>query len=75
MKPTFSSRLASLMKRAGFSVTSLVKSSGLPRQRIHEYLSGTMPRGDVVAKLAKALGCTTDALLVEEVTPSSRAQV
>lgn len=60
----FSRRLASLMESADVSVADLVKSSGVPRQRIHDALKGTTPRADVVVKIAKALNCTTDALLM-----------
>ena len=60
----FSERLNSLMKSKGLSQKDFAKKSSITESAISYYVKGVRtPSGDVLARIAKALGTTTDYLL------------
>lgn len=63
----FASRLRTLREVAGLSVDDLARASGLSRQVLYRYEAGEREPGwNAVQAIARALGCTTDALRSDE---------
>lgn len=60
----FKDNLLYLRTKAGLTQAELAEKCGITQQAIFGYEIGTKtPRLEVLIALAKALGCTTDALL------------
>ena len=63
-RPPLARRLAELRQAAGLSQSQLAEKGGVNASNIAFWeLSGTPPRGEVLPKLAHALGVSVDALL------------
>jgi transcriptional regulator with XRE-family HTH domain len=63
-RPPLARRLAELRQAAGLSQSQLAEKVGVNASNIAFWeLSGTPPRGEVLPKLAHALGVSVDALL------------
>lgn len=64
----FSERLTALMKAKGFSQKDFAKKANITESAMSYYAKGVRtPSGEVLARIAKALGTTTDYLLGNEV--------
>lgn len=64
LRVRISSRLRELMTRRGVTYTELAQESGVSRTHVYKILNGkTSPTGDVMAKLASALGVDPVALM------------
>ena len=60
----FSERMSELMKNNGLSQKELAAKAGVTESAMSYYVKGERtPRSDVLARIAKALGTTTDYLL------------
>ena len=73
----FSGRLSELMKRNRLSQKELATKAGVTESAMSYYVKGERtPRSDVLARIAKALGTTTDYLLgnTSEAVPDSSAR-
>ena len=69
----FQKTLPYYMARADVNQAELAKAVGVTKSTVHYWLSGkAYPRVDVVQKIADALGCMTDDLIVEERMPYGR---
>lgn len=55
--------LSNACSSKGYKLTPFIKSLGLSESAIARWRSGTIPNGDVLCKLADALGCSVDYLL------------
>lgn len=65
-KENFRANLPYYMKRAGMNQVELSKAVGKSESSISLWLSGgAFPRIDTIQKIADALGCRTDDLIVE----------
>jgi transcriptional regulator with XRE-family HTH domain len=58
----FSGRLAEQMKARGITQQDLASAGGCTQSAISLYLKGRIPSGEVLVKLARALGTTAEAL-------------
>jgi len=61
---SFSSRLKELREKFKYSQDGLAKKIGVSKTSIQNYESGKIPKGDHIIKLAKALDCSLDWLLI-----------
>jgi len=60
----FGKRVKELREKRGFSMDKLANELGVTKSRVNMWEnSGTVPRGDVLIKLAKLFGVSTDYLL------------
>lgn len=62
----FYDNLKRICKENGVGITKLVETSGVSTGNISNWKSGKYPNSEVVIILAKALNCSTDALLLGE---------
>lgn len=62
----FYDNLKRICKENGVGITKLVETSGVSTGNISNWKSGIYPNSEVVVTLAKALNCSTDALLLGE---------
>ena len=73
----FSERMSELMKSNGLSQKELAIKAGVTESAMSYYAKGERtPRSDVLTRIAKALGTTTDYLLgnTSEATPNSNSR-
>ena len=70
-------RVQALKKAAGMNTDTLSKLSGVPKGTINKILNGetTNPRGQTLNQLARALGCSPEALYGQENGDNSSAPV
>ena len=69
-KEFFRKNLPYYMKRAGMNQIDLAKAVGKSEASVSLWLSGkAFPRIDTIQKIADALGCATDDLIVERSEP------
>ena len=60
----FSDRVTALMKKSGLSQKELAAKAGVTESAMSYYVNGSRtPRSDVLTRMAKELGTTTDYLL------------
>ncbi len=60
----FSERVTTLMKKSGLSQKELAAKAGVTESAMSYYVNGARtPRSDVLTRMAKELGTTTDYLL------------
>ena len=62
MNVIFSGRLAEQMRARGITQQELASSGGCTQSAISLYLKGRIPSGEVMVKLARALGTTAEVL-------------
>jgi phage repressor protein C with HTH and peptisase S24 domain len=62
-KNTFSFRLRSGREKLGLTQQNLAVKTGVSLTSIQNYESGQIPKGEIVARLAEVVGCSTDWLL------------
>lgn len=62
-KHIFAVRLDEAMKRAGYTQARLAEAAACDQGAISNYKKGRIPAGDVLVRLARALGTTAEALL------------
>jgi len=64
METTFQDRLAGLLERKGMSQKKLAGKAGITEAALSRYVNGTrVPRSNVLARMALALGTTSDWLM------------
>lgn len=62
----FFERYKALCERNNVSVTSVTKELGYSTGSMSQWKNGSVPRGDVVVKIAKYFGVSTDYLLIDD---------
>ena len=66
----FKRELPKYMERAGMKQVDLAKALGMAKSTVHCWITGkAFPEIDTIQKIADALGCATDDLLVERHEP------
>ena len=73
----FYTTLTNLCKDNKTSITSVVKDLGLSSSKVTAWKNGSIPKGDVLSKIADYFGVTTDYLLgrTDEPTPAKTVGV
>lgn len=69
----FKRELPKYMDRAGMKQIDLAKALGMSKSTVHCWITGkAFPEIDTIQRIADALGCATDDLLVERSEPDGR---
>jgi transcriptional regulator with XRE-family HTH domain len=75
MAATFGERLAALLKEKGMQQQALAQKAGVTEAAVSHYIKGDrVPRASVMARIAEALGTTSD-FLMNGTEPDSKNEV
>lgn len=73
---TIGTRMAAEREKAGLKRSEVARRCGINPEVLFKYETDRMvPGGDKVARIATAIGCTTDSILLDEPCPEEPSAV